>query len=475
MCIRDRGSCSSSGTGYCRPEPGPVVVDWARGTTLHLSWTVAHPELVSEYRVQWRLDGGEWRDGGCFDDVEAELTLPHDVVGSMCHLRVQGCGEKWGVWSAATEVVVRDEERDADEQAADVPTLGERVRTMVQLHAEDRILMAKQEALGVREILRERPEMLEEEREPVLDALGVQCISLGEVVNERIERILRVSADVEQALEEVELPDGWELVSEKPAMRVYQRGSPDGLVEVKTESWFDPKPGQLVQDFVNLLSLFAEVDLLPRWFPRGLLRDAEEIAAPSLFHKIAHFKLKLPVISDRDAVVDGHGYDLSERRTALIRFQSIENSSHVQVPDPTQDFVRIAMHGCYYLKLCTSGRVHFKQVLHADAKLKLLPNFIMNKISTIAVPSDIVSQLHKTHERFDGSEWQQRVRINPRLYGCLLYTSDAADEEDSVDLGGRRIIKKKNKKQNKKSTVKEYHKIIASYDHQLHRTIHIDK
>src|SRR5665648_1287995 len=28
---------------------------------------------------------------------------------------------------------------------------------------------------------------------------------------------------------------------------------------------------------------------------------------------------------------------------------------------------------------------------------------------------------------------------------CLLYTSDAADEEDSVDLGGRRIIKKKNK------------------------------
>eukprot|EP00658_Telonema_sp_P-2_P042334 TRINITY_DN30388_c0_g1_i1.p1 TRINITY_DN30388_c0_g1~~TRINITY_DN30388_c0_g1_i1.p1 ORF type:complete len:254 (+),score=53.25 TRINITY_DN30388_c0_g1_i1:157-918(+) len=30
-------------------------------------------------------------------------------------------------------------------------------------------------------------------------------------------------------------------------------------------------------------------------------------------------------------------------------------------------------------------------------------------------------------------------------YNCLLYTSDAADEEDSVDLGGRRIIKKKTK------------------------------
>ena len=29
------------------------------------------------------------------------------------------------------------------------------------------------------------------------------------------------------------------------------------------------------------------------------------------------------------------------------------------------------------------------------------------------------------------------------VYTCLLYTSDAADERSSVDLGGRRIIKKK--------------------------------
>src|SRR5664280_3576667 len=30
-------------------------------------------------------------------------------------------------------------------------------------------------------------------------------------------------------------------------------------------------------------------------------------------------------------------------------------------------------------------------------------------------------------------------RGSPRNGSCLLYTSDAADEEDSVDLGGRRI------------------------------------
>eukprot|EP00658_Telonema_sp_P-2_P075001 TRINITY_DN64364_c0_g1_i1.p1 TRINITY_DN64364_c0_g1~~TRINITY_DN64364_c0_g1_i1.p1 ORF type:complete len:152 (+),score=1.91 TRINITY_DN64364_c0_g1_i1:339-794(+) len=39
------------------------------------------------------------------------------------------------------------------------------------------------------------------------------------------------------------------------------------------------------------------------------------------------------------------------------------------------------------------------------------------------------------------------VQCHVQCHGrtCLLYTSDAADEEDSVDLGGRRIIKKKKK------------------------------
>ena len=33
-----------------------------------------------------------------------------------------------------------------------------------------------------------------------------------------------------------------------------------------------------------------------------------------------------------------------------------------------------------------------------------------------------------------------------RPQACLLYTSDAADERSSVDLGGRRILNKKKKK-----------------------------
>ena len=39
---------------------------------------------------------------------------------------------------------------------------------------------------------------------------------------------------------------------------------------------------------------------------------------------------------------------------------------------------------------------------------------------------------------------------------CLLYTSDAADEEDSVDLGGRRNIKKKQKQKIKEPQITRY-------------------
>ena len=42
-----------------------------------------------------------------------------------------------------------------------------------------------------------------------------------------------------------------------------------------------------------------------------------------------------------------------------------------------------------------------------------------------------------------GGRFMALTRPAGEVYLCLLYTSDAADERSSVDLGGRRIIKKK--------------------------------
>ena len=48
------------------------------------------------------------------------------------------------------------------------------------------------------------------------------------------------------------------------------------------------------------------------------------------------------------------------------------------------------------------------------------------------------------HQRLAGLVQHGDGGDRPPGHVCLLYTSDAADERSSVDLGGRRIIKKKN-------------------------------
>ena len=47
------------------------------------------------------------------------------------------------------------------------------------------------------------------------------------------------------------------------------------------------------------------------------------------------------------------------------------------------------------------------------------------------------------HTDASGSLAANTALSERRAEACLLYTSDAADERSSVDLGGRRIIKKK--------------------------------
>ena len=57
----------------------------------------------------------------------------------------------------------------------------------------------------------------------------------------------------------------------------------------------------------------------------------------------------------------------------------------------------------------------------------------------LRTPLDFASELlavRKKHAWFTEDPYARRN-------DCLLYTSDAADERSSVDLGGRRILKKK--------------------------------
>ena len=65
----------------------------------------------------------------------------------------------------------------------------------------------------------------------------------------------------------------------------------------------------------------------------------------------------------------------------------------------------------------------------------------MYKRQVVALGGLAALELLRHRNRHDVSPY---AKVRPPLCAaCLLYTSDAADERSSVDLGGRRIIKKK--------------------------------
>ena len=83
-----------------------------------------------------------------------------------------------------------------------------------------------------------------------------------------------------------------------------------------------------------------------------------------------------------------------------------------------------------------------------------------------------------THQ--DAADLPPEVEIDAVLAAypdaCLLYTSDAADERSSVDLGGRRIIKKKKHRRdtvwsqiNIQRTLAD-DRTVSTKQHQLKRT-----
>eukprot|EP00825_Cyclidium_porcatum_P041626 TRINITY_DN54_c0_g1_i5.p2 TRINITY_DN54_c0_g1~~TRINITY_DN54_c0_g1_i5.p2 ORF type:complete len:123 (-),score=4.50 TRINITY_DN54_c0_g1_i5:5-373(-) len=65
-----------------------------------------------------------------------------------------------------------------------------------------------------------------------------------------------------------------------------------------------------------------------------------------------------------------------------------------------------------------------------------------------------------------------KVTVPQTDTGCLLYTSDAADDMQCVDLGGRRIIKKKKKKKKNSLTMNHIRTSHHKHNHKHPPTPH---
>src|SRR5678809_582455 len=72
-------------------------------------------------------------------------------------------------------------------------------------------------------------------------------------------------------------------------------------------------------------------------------------------------------------------------------------------------------------------------------------DYVDPKTKSVRLPDDLADALKKNKKQegfFNTLSFTNKKEYIEWIITCLLYTSDAADERSSVDLGGRRIIKK---------------------------------
>ena len=90
------------------------------------------------------------------------------------------------------------------------------------------------------------------------------------------------------------------------------------------------------------------------------------------------------------------------------------------------------------------GHVGFEQVggeEHSEHAHELV--VVRSGKTPFLTPRDLVQDVLGLGEHLLKQVSSRATAGVEQLEACLLYTSDAADERSSVDLGGRRIIKKK--------------------------------
>eukprot|EP00656_Telonema_subtile_P009881 TRINITY_DN14683_c0_g1_i1.p1 TRINITY_DN14683_c0_g1~~TRINITY_DN14683_c0_g1_i1.p1 ORF type:complete len:114 (-),score=2.84 TRINITY_DN14683_c0_g1_i1:17-358(-) len=103
----------------------------------------------------------------------------------------------------------------------------------------------------------------------------------------------------------------------------------------------------------------------------------------------------------------------------------------------------------YFIDPTRFSASNFRQIINFNSKsLLIMFRRTFHKMSVIPRANgnpelQFASKPHY-HERLHGTNTLHTTESihDTLLSTCLLYTSDAADEEDSVDLGGRVLIKK---------------------------------
>eukprot|EP00828_Plagiopyla_frontata_P036735 TRINITY_DN48424_c0_g1_i1.p1 TRINITY_DN48424_c0_g1~~TRINITY_DN48424_c0_g1_i1.p1 ORF type:complete len:430 (-),score=27.00 TRINITY_DN48424_c0_g1_i1:77-1366(-) len=196
--------------------------------------------------------------------------------------------------------------------------------------------------------------------------------------------------------------------------------------------------GQIVLGFMHH-GLIPHLEIQEQFFPEYLIKNWKNIA-----ERFADAGMNL--------VFTGHFHaqDISEYTSENgNKIWDVQTGSLVTYPVPYRSvlinkdgIVNIQTHNILKTSSIDDLYTYSKDFLYQGLQT-LIPDKIEEKIVDFGIPKGfanayVTSLLNNKAGEFTLTEI------------CLLYTSDAADEEDSVDLGGRRTMKKKKEIKQKK-------------------------
>jgi len=238
-----------------------------------------------------------------------------------------------------------------------------------------------------------------------------------------------LKTDIEKVtdlLKQLNQDDAWTKATEKQGIEVlFQNPKDSPFILTKTVVTFKAQKDELVESFIRLLSFFSEVELMPRWFPDKVLKSNETVHQASKFCKVVEGMIKLPfpvsaIIGPREVIFEGKGYDMSERKALVISCVPVKEGDVLDggnyiVPAPPPNNIRIEMYGVYYFELVPEG-ISLKIMQQTDLKSNIIPSALLNWLAKGKAPFDFIKNLRKEMAKYEGSEWEKRVKANPDMY-----------------------------------------------------------
>mmetsp|Transcript_41091 Transcript_41091/g.62224 ORF Transcript_41091/g.62224 Transcript_41091/m.62224 type:complete len:553 (+) Transcript_41091:59-1717(+) len=254
--------------------------------------------------------------------------------------------------------------------------------------------------------------------------------------------VISESNDAKQLLFDMDNDDGWILASNKKNIIVHYRneeGSP--LQTVKTHTIFENSRSK---EFVRLVAIMNEVQLMPNWFPKGIMKESDILAEPSKYSMVFRFTMSFGLlpISPRDSVSFGKGFHLPHRNAVLIMSKPMTESKYCDIPPPQKGYVRIENRMAIFIQLLPNDRVLLRMIQFTDMKLNRVPPSVLNYLSKGGMPYEIANTIQKNMANFEGSVWDERMKEKRQYYAEI----EDRVKDQIVDINNNKKIKQNGEK-----------------------------